>query len=196
MTLPAETNIISLVDRAMILAGTFPVRRRRDNFDNNAQRTRLRKRTLPSSRPYIKSKSAFQMISLYILHLLILHPPTSTKAWIAQPWHRQQQHASTQLRESLLSSSSSPRSNNRLDGLSKFHQSILQRTTSRQRFVTGRYPLTVTLKNNPTRKWLGGTAAETEILVNGTTPMRSLASLDRFLWIDDVQERSSLSKQL
>ena len=77
-----------------------------------------------------------------------------------------------------------------LDGLSKFHNSILSRGVSRQRFVTGRYPLTVTVTENPTRKWLA--AAETEILVNGTSPARGLASLDRFHWLDDAERKCLL----
>jgi hypothetical protein len=70
-----------------------------------------------------------------------------------------------------------------LDGLSKFHRSILSRSVRRQLFVTGKYPLTVTVKDNPTRKWLGS-ESDTEILVNGTAPHNSLASLDRFNWLD------------
>lgn len=81
-----------------------------------------------------------------------------------------------------------------LQGLSKFHLSILSRTADRQRFVTGRYPVTVSMKDNPTRKWLNlgrrtGAIAETEIFVNGTSSSRSLASLDRFLWLDDGERQ-------
>lgn len=76
-----------------------------------------------------------------------------------------------------------------LDGLSKFHRSILLRRTARQRFVTGRYPLTVKVTDNPTRKWLD--TVQTELLVNGTTAARSLASLDRFQWLDR-HERDNL----
>ena len=73
-----------------------------------------------------------------------------------------------------------------LEGLSKFHLSILSRTADRQRFVTGRYPVTVSVTENPTRKWLNlgrssssqqHTIAETELLVNGTSPARSLGFL-------------------
>jgi hypothetical protein len=84
------------------------------------------------------------------------------------------------------------------EGLSRFHQSILSRTVERQRFVTGRYPLTVTIRENPTRKWLrlgqsnGDSVATTEIFVNNTTTMRSLASLDRFHWLDDKERQTLL----
>jgi hypothetical protein len=88
-------------------------------------------------------------------------------------------------------------------GLSKFHLSILSRTTDRQRVVTGRYPITVCAIRNPTRKWLnlgrrlrqdGFETAETEIQVNGTSPDRSLASIDRFHWIDE-NERFTLRNE-
>lgn len=76
-------------------------------------------------------------------------------------------------------------------GLSKFHLSILSRTEDRQRFVTGRYPVYLQIKENPTRKWLNMgrkvPAATTEILVNGTAPARSLASFGRFQWLDDAE---------
>jgi len=86
-----------------------------------------------------------------------------------------------------------------LQGLSKFHQSILSRNCNRQRFVTGRYPLQVTIYENPTRKWLrlgntGSDMAETEILVNGTAPLRSLASFDRFQWLDDSERHELVDK--
>ena len=95
-----------------------------------------------------------------------------------------------QLKEASSRSLSSIRQAAALDGLSKFHRSILSRTTERQHFVTGQYPLTVTVQENPTRKWLS--QAKTEILINGTTPSRSLASLDRFHWLDDDDQRSLL----
>lgn len=40
-------------------------------------------------------------------------------------------------------------------GLSKFHQRLLTSNTSRQRFVTGKYPLYISIRDSPTRKWLG-----------------------------------------
>lgn len=94
------------------------------------------------------------------------------------------------------SSSISPPS---LEGLSKFHLSILSRTAERQRFVTGKYPVIVSVKDHsPTRKWLNlgreFLAAETQVLVNNTSPSRCLASLDRFQWLDDA-ERETLREQ-
>jgi hypothetical protein len=83
-------------------------------------------------------------------------------------------------------------------GLSKYYQSILSRTNERQRFVTGKYPVIVTIEENPTRKWLNlgkqrdSTATSTsEIFVNGTSIVRSLASYSRFQWLDD-DEREEL----
>lgn len=104
--------------------------------------------------------------------------------------------SSSSLTPSKKPNSISPQApSNRFEGLSKFHQSILSRTCERQRFVTGRYPLVVTVTENPTRRWLGlGRSedfAETEILVNGTSPLKSLASFDRFQWLDD-DEREEL----
>lgn len=83
-------------------------------------------------------------------------------------------------------------------GLSRFHQSILSRSTDRQRLVTGKDPLLITVEDNPTRKWLGlgrdETAATSHLLVNGTTVERSAASFDRFQWIDD-DERKELHER-
>lgn len=52
-------------------------------------------------------------------------------------------------------------------GLSRTHQSLLSKTSHmrRQRFVTGKYPLYVEVKQNPTKKWLG--LAESRIYLNG-----------------------------
>ncbi len=75
------------------------------------------------------------------------------------------------------------------DGLSKFHQSILATTSRRQRCVTGKYPLRITVKENPTRKWLG--TASSQMLVNGTSVEKSLASYDRFQWLEE-DERALL----
>lgn len=79
-------------------------------------------------------------------------------------------------------------------GLSKFHQSLLSQNSDRQRFVTGKYPLRITVQDNPTRKWLGmgRPVATAHLLVNGTSADRSLASFDRFQWIDD-EERQELA---
>ena len=80
-------------------------------------------------------------------------------------------------------------------GLSRFHQSILSRSADRQRLVTGKDPLLITVEDNPTRRWLGlgrdESAATSHLLVNGTTVERSTASFDRFQWIDD-DEREEL----
>jgi len=44
------------------------------------------------------------------------------------------------------------------DGLSKFHRRLLATTSSRQRFVVGSYPLYVSIRDSPTRKWLGNSS--------------------------------------
>ena len=87
-------------------------------------------------------------------------------------------------------------------GLSKFHRSILSTTSVRQRCVTGEYPLTITVSENPTRKWLGSTRrritgdglADCQMLVNGTSVDRSLASYDRFQWLDE-EERNKMHEK-
>ena len=87
------------------------------------------------------------------------------------------------------------------DGLSKFHQSIVSRTgMDRQRFLTGRDPLIIAMKESPTKKWLlqsSRTQSESttvEILVNGTALQKSMASLDRLSWLED-NERQELIDQ-
>lgn len=84
------------------------------------------------------------------------------------------------------------------EGLSRFHQSIMSRSADRQRLVTGKDPLLITVEDNPTRRWLGlgreGTAATAQLLVNGTTVEHSTASFDRFQWIDD-EERFELHQR-
>ena len=84
----------------------------------------------------------------------------------------------------------------RLQGLSKYHQSILSRMAhERQRFVSGKFPVVVEATETPTLRWLGrgktSAAASQVLLVNGTSVERSLASYDRFQWLDD-EERAEL----
>jgi hypothetical protein len=76
-------------------------------------------------------------------------------------------------------------------GLSRYFQNILSRTNSRQRFVTGKYPVIVTIEENPTQKWLDKDSATSLLMVNGTAVDKSLASYDRFQWLDD-KEREEL----
>lgn len=83
-----------------------------------------------------------------------------------------------------------------MQGLSKYHQSILSRMANeRQRFVSGKYPVICEVTDTPTLKWLGrgktGTASTSQLMVNGTSVQRSLASYDRFQWLDD-EEREEL----
>mmetsp|Transcript_15227 Transcript_15227/g.21716 ORF Transcript_15227/g.21716 Transcript_15227/m.21716 type:complete len:704 (-) Transcript_15227:49-2160(-) len=88
-------------------------------------------------------------------------------------------------------------------GLSKFHRSIVASVSRRQRCVSGQYPLYLTITDNPTRKWLSSgsstsskfsnSAATSEMLVNGTSVDKSLASFDRFQWLDD-EERGKLQR--
>jgi hypothetical protein len=73
-------------------------------------------------------------------------------------------------------------------GLSKYYQNMFASTTKRQRCVTGQYPLKLTIQENPTRKWLSSgssSAGTSQMLVNGTSIERSLASYDRFQWLDN-----------
>lgn len=69
------------------------------------------------------------------------------------------------------------------EGLSRYYQNILSRTSEQQRFVTGKYPVIVTVVENPTRKWLDKSAATSQLLANGTSIDRSVASYDRFQWL-------------
>ncbi len=81
-----------------------------------------------------------------------------------------------------------------LDGLSKFHQSILSRTHSRQGFlITGKYPLRITLQETPTRQWLSST---TTVYVNGTIASRSLASLDQWQWYTQKERQVMMKVEL
>jgi hypothetical protein len=87
-------------------------------------------------------------------------------------------------------------------GLSPYFQAILSRTNDRQRFVTGKYPLIVTMEENPTQKWLNlgrrgtndATSTSLSMLVNDTKLDKSLASYDRFQWMDD-EEREFLHER-
>ncbi len=102
------------------------------------------------------------------------------------------------------------------DGLSKFHRNILASTTTRQRCVTGKYPLHISITENPTRKWLSSsstspasstfsantilrqnklslkstTAGTSQMLVNGTSVDKSLASFDRYQWLDKDEQQT------
>lgn len=87
------------------------------------------------------------------------------------------------------------------EGLSKSHRSMFATTTRRQRCVTGRYPLRITVVENPTRKWLSSSSTRSsnsistsQLLVNGTSIDRSLASYDRFQWLDG-EERTILNQE-
>ncbi|KAL9182016.1 hypothetical protein ACHAXT_012359 [Thalassiosira profunda] len=71
--------------------------------------------------------------------------------------------------------------------LSKAHHSMMAQNVRRQRFVTGKYPLYVSVQQNPTKKWLG--QAESQIYLNGTSIEKSLASYDAFHWLDDKERR-------
>lgn len=83
---------------------------------------------------------------------------------------------------SILSSSSLSLPSS-LEGLSKYHQRLMK--PRRQRVVTGRYPLFLSVQNCPTRKWLGKMHQRQQLLVNGTIVERSVASFQRFHWLDD-----------
>lgn len=74
-------------------------------------------------------------------------------------------------------------------GLSKYFQAILSRNGDRQRFVTGKYPVIVSVEENPTKRWLNKDRATSMLLVNETTVDKSLASYDRFQWLDDSERQ-------
>jgi len=91
--------------------------------------------------------------------------------------------------------------------LSRSFRNIFARNRNhhhRQRFVTGKFPLIVSVEENPNRKWLdlgrnqqqqdGGQGKKTQfstlvVLVNGTNIDRSLASYDRYQWLDDPERQ-------
>jgi len=87
------------------------------------------------------------------------------------------------------------------EGLSKSFRNMAASTTRRQRCVTGKFPLYITVEENPTRRWLfSGTTkssnsiATLRLLVNGTSIDRSVASYDRFKWLDG-EERVILNEE-
>ena len=88
--------------------------------------------------------------------------------------------------------------NKQSDGLSKFHRRLLTSNRSRQRFVTGRYPLYISVKDSPTKKWLSlasrslGARQQTntgsssaQVFINGTLVDLSMASWDKLGWLDE-----------
>lgn len=96
------------------------------------------------------------------------------------------------------SSSVSPSSSASKIDLSRSFRSILARNRNhnhRQRFVTGKFPLIVSVEENPNRKWLDlGRNQQTKfsnlvVLLNGTNIDRSLASYDRYQWLDDSERQ-------
>ncbi|KAL7538159.1 hypothetical protein ACHAXR_008323 [Thalassiosira sp. AJA248-18] len=101
--------------------------------------------------------------------------------------------ASERILDNLDTKSSTYTSRNKspssLSRLSKAHHSMMAKTSNmrRQRFVTGKYPLYVSVKQNPTKKWLG--LAESQIYLNGTRIEKSMASYDIFNWLDDEERR-------
>jgi len=79
-------------------------------------------------------------------------------------------------------------------GLTKVHLNILSRTQSRQRFVSGQDPVRITVKENPTKRWLQKNAATVQLLINGTTVDNSFASFEKFQWLDE-DDRINLVEQ-
>lgn len=78
------------------------------------------------------------------------------------------------------------------EGLSRYNRRLV--TPTRQRFVTGKYPLYVSVRESPTRKWLSKSKkfdektmgmSSSEVYVNGTFVERSLASFDRYAWEEE-----------
>ena len=119
------------------------------------------------------------------------------------------------------------------EGLSRFHRRLLISTSNRQRFVTGTYPLFVSVRDSPTRHWLrkrntglrgeeqrrrraffldDGTGegllqlqqlqreleeaqgmATCQLYVNDTLVERSLASFDRYGWLEDDRKKNDIN---
>jgi len=75
--------------------------------------------------------------------------------------------------------------------LSKAHHSMLSKSSNmrRQRFATGKYPLYISVLQNPTNKWLG--LASSQIYLNGTSIDKSLASTNIYNWLNN-KERINL----
>jgi len=61
---------------------------------------------------------------------------------------------------------------------------------SRQRFITGSYPLLVSMLSNPKRKYLKHDLTDTQVLINGTSIENSLASIDQLSWLEPKDEPS------
>ena len=82
-----------------------------------------------------------------------------------------------------------------LEGLSRSFQTMFSRSSTqrRQRFVTGEFPVVVSVvENHPTLQWLNlgrSDISTAVVLVNGTTIDRSLADFDRYQWLDDVERQ-------
>jgi len=96
-------------------------------------------------------------------------------------------------RAASSSSNNNNDNSNNLQGLSRSFQNMFSRsTTERQRFVTGQYPVIVSVRENPTLQWLnlGRSDISTAVVsINGTAIDRSLASYDRYQWLDDVERQ-------
>ena len=86
-----------------------------------------------------------------------------------------------------------------LQGLSKFQQSILSKTLAaahqRQALMTSRDPVTLSVRDSPTLKWLfrssktidGVRPTTSQLYVNDTALAKSSASLERFAWLRDPE---------
>ena len=105
------------------------------------------------------------------------------------PLHMVQTFGAPSSSSSDLPPPSSSQTSSRTEGLSRYFQAILSRTRDRQRFVTGRYPVLVSIVDNPTQKWLDKEKATSLVLINDTTIDKSLASFDRFQWIDAAERQ-------
>eukprot|EP00977_Amphora_coffeiformis_P017741 scaffold5885_cov201-Amphora_coffeaeformis.AAC.19 len=87
-----------------------------------------------------------------------------------------------------------------LQGLSKYQQSILSKTLAaayqRQALMTGRDPLTLSVRDSPTLKWLfrsskatdGVRQTTSQLYVNGTALAKSSSSWERFSWLLDPED--------
>jgi len=72
-------------------------------------------------------------------------------------------------------------------GLSKYQRSLLSRSlNTRQRFVTGPNPLTVSFQPSPTRSWFQQDVLE-DLLINGTRSSLAYDTMDRRSWMDTAK---------
>jgi len=86
-----------------------------------------------------------------------------------------------------------------LQGLSSYQRAVLSKASAaayqRQAVMTGRDPLTLSIRDSPTLEWLlrsstatdGVRPSTSQLYVNGTALAKSRSSLERFSWLQDPE---------